>query len=118
MYITTGADGQVSGYVSTGLIYLPSGVESIYIKGCVFDTSVYSRMNFGSKDTMGVPSTYGMRGDGSSGMTLDYFFTVETIAEDCIKLTLNSNALHYGLHNRYYRLTVKGSGADLVVIHE
>lgn len=117
-YINSSQDVSMSGYVSTGSIQLPSGADSIYIRGCVWDETAYSRLWFGSKNDPSTFVSYTMRGDGGGNPnSLDYFFTVENFADDYIKLTLNENGKNY-LPTRYYRLTVKGSGADLIVTHD
>lgn len=118
-YISENGTGTVTGYTSIGAIYLPDGVSSIYIRGCDWDDTIYSRMYFGSKETNNAFGSFLMCGNaGVSGSTLpDKFFTVEKLGDKYYKFTLNSQGIA-NLYARYYRLSVKGSGANLIVTHD
>lgn len=118
-YYANGArtNSAVSGYTSTGGIYMPNTVTSIYIRGCDWDETAYSRLYFSSKETPSTYLSFYMRGDGGGDNPLSHFFTLERLADNYFKLTLTSDGIT-NLRTRYYRMTLKGSGADLIITHD
>lgn len=109
----------ITGYVATGGIYMPTGVQSIYVRGAEWDETAYTRFYNSSKET---PSTYGshyVRGDGGGDNALAGLFTLTNLGDKYFKLTVVSSAAATSyLYTRYYRMSLKGSGADLIITHD
>ena len=107
-------DANSASYTATGGIYMPSGVQSIYIRGCDWDATTYSRFSNSSKET---PSTYlshQIRGDN-----IDDLFIITKLDDKYYKFTvISTNAGNNYLYNRYYRFSLKGSGKDLIITHD
>ena len=118
-YASNAKSTAVTGYVSTGGIYLPSGVQDIYVRGCEWDETIYTRFYNTSKETPSVYASHDIRGDGSGGTQLSNFFTLTVLGDKYFKLTVKSSSAGTNyLYNRYYRMSLKGSGADLIITHD
>ena len=118
-YVNTNKSPSATGYVSTGGIYMPSGVQDIYVRGCEWDESVYTRFVNGSKETPSVYGSHEVRGDGSGAGQLSAFFTLTQLGDKYFKLTVKSTTVGDSyLYGRYYRMSLKGSGADLIITHD
>lgn len=100
--------------VSTGAILMGSNVQAIYIKGATWDTTKsHVRFYAGSIGSM---NSYAIKADGS-GQSLSNFFSAETLGENYYKWTLTTNGKNV-LHGRYYRLSLVGTGENLIITHD
>lgn len=100
--------------VSTGAILMGSNVQAIYIKGATWDTTKsHVRFYAGSIGSM---NSYAVKADGS-GESLSKFFVAETLGENYYKWTLTTNGKNT-LHGRYYRLSLAGTGENLIITHD
>lgn len=112
-------DTAVTGYVSTGGIYMPSGVQAIYVRGCEWDETAYTRYYSSSKETPSVYLSFYIRGDDGGDNNLSDLFTLTRLGDKYFKLTpVSAYAASNYLYTRYYRMTLKGSGADLIITHD
>lgn len=115
----TSTNGSAPGYTSTGGIYLPEGVSTIYIKGAEWDATAYTRLYIGTTDNPGHYSSYAYRGDYAGDGTasdINKFGTITVLGDKYFKITYKPSS---GITlNRYYRMTLKGSGADLIITHD
>lgn len=118
VYLSSGAANSYStdaACVSTGNIVLPSGVESIYVKGATWDaTNDHVRWHFGS--VIGGLS-YTFRANGNGDNDLSNFFTFEELDTDYYRFTLTSMGKSY-LYGKYYRMSLVGTGANLIITHD
>lgn len=112
-------DTAVTGYVSTGGIYMPSGVQAIYVRGCEWDETAYTRYYSSSKETPSKYLSFYIRGDDGGVNNLSDLFTLTRLGDKYFKLTpVSAYAASNYLYTRYYRMTLKGSGADLIITHD
>lgn len=113
-YISGANSNTDSKCVSTGAILLGNDVQAIYIKGATWDTSNgHARFYAGS---IGSINSYAIKADGSSE-PLSKFFTSETLGENYYKWTLNTAGKNY-LRGRYYRISLVGTGENLIITHD
>lgn len=100
--------------VSTGAILMGSDVQAIYIKGATWDTTKsHVRFYAGSIGSM---NSYAIKADGS-GESLSNYFTAETLGENYYKWTL-TNVSKNSLRGKYYRLSLVGTGDNLIITHD
>ena len=100
--------------VSTGAILMGSNVQAIYIKGATWDTTKsHVRFYAGSIGSM---NSYAVKADGS-GEPLSKYFVTETLGENYYKWTLTT-ASKNSLRGRYYRLSLVGTGENLIITHD
>lgn len=100
--------------VSTGAILMGSDVQAIYIKGAKWDTTKsHVRFYAGSIGSM---NSYAIKADGS-GESLSNYFTAETLGENYYKWTLTTTSKN-SLRGRYYRLSLVGTGDNLIITHD
>ena len=100
--------------VSTGAILMGSDVQAIYIKGAKWDTTKsHVRFYAGSIGSM---NSHAVKADGS-GTALSNYFTAETLGENYYKWTLTTTSKN-SLRGRYYRLSLLGTGENLIITHD
>lgn len=100
--------------VSTGAILMGSDVQAIYIKGATWDTTKsHVRFYAGSIGSM---NSYAVKADGS-GESLSNYFVAETLGENYYKWTLTTTGKN-SLRGRYYRLSLVGTGDNLIITHD
>lgn len=100
--------------VSTGAILMGSNVQTIYIKGATWDTTKsHVRFYAGSLGSM---NSYAVKADGS-GEPFSKYFAAETLGENYYKWTLTNTGKNQ-LRGRYYRLSLVGTGENLIITHD
>lgn len=111
-YVSGANSTSKTGYVSTGVMTLPSDCEAFYVKGCTWDTtSSYCRYYAGNINSY---LSYCVKADGTGDHGAEEFWTVETLDENYYKFTLNSGGKYY-LRGRYFRMSLLGSGENLSI---
>jgi hypothetical protein len=115
VYVSGTASPADAACVATGAILLPEGVEDIYIKGAKWDTTnAHVRFYAGDLATL---NSHTVKADGSSTHKLSTYFDVTELGVNYYKWTLTSAGKSY-LADRYYRLSLVGTGANLVITHD
>ena len=115
VYVSGTASPADANCVATGAILLPSGVNTIYVKGATWDTA-NAHVRFYAGDLSSINS-HTVKADGSGSHQMDTYFTVTQLGEDYYKWTLTSDGKSY-LAGRYYRVSLVGTGANLIITHD
>lgn len=115
VYVSGTASPADAACVATGAILLPEGVEDIYIKGAKWDTTnAHVRFYAGDLATL---NSHTVKADGSGAHKLSTYFDVTELGANYYKWTLTGAGKSY-LAGRYYRLSLVGTGANLVITHD
>lgn len=114
---TVNAYSTDSACVSTGSILLPSGVNSIYVKGATWNTSNSHVRLFAGAEVGGLGYLIYANGSGTSPAGAADFFTIETLGTNYYRFTLTSSGKTY-LYGKYYRFSLVGTGENLIITHD
>jgi hypothetical protein len=100
--------------VATGAILLTDDVDAIYIKGAKWDTTnAHVRFYAGNINSL---NSHTVKADGSGTHQLASYFDFEQLGTNYYKFTLTDNGKSV-LVGRYYRLSLVGTGENLIVTH-
>ena len=108
-----------TGYVATGAIPIDSdNVNAIYVKGAEWASDSSCRLFFGYPS-----NSYGshqIKGDGTGNNKMSDIFTFETLGTNYYKFTYTASGklLHRTDNTYYFRISLKGTGENLVITYD
>lgn len=113
-------ESKLDGYVMTGVITWRdavgafSGLKPIYIKGATLDTSD-SNVRITLMHNVNGPYYAAKALAGSTTYSLESCFTIETLGDNYYKLTPIESGLSSWYNIRYFMVSLKGSGENLII---
>jgi hypothetical protein len=97
--------------VTTGFIWMPTGVNAIYVKGATWDTT-NSHCRIHVYSTLGSSSGLAHNIKATESTTI---FNIETLGDNYYKFVVNNAS---AVVNRWYCISLVGTGENLIITHD